>query len=322
MAAVISFNSAAYLQQPFTYERNRAVQAIQDIREGGNTDIAAGLAEATQELARQVTTPGTRQVIILLSDGKSDSSSAIAAADAAKASGIWIFTIALGGADRATLAQIASGEDAYYEADDPTALLDIYSDIAAGIVGTVATDIAVEEYFNDQRFELVGNLYRAAQSANQINWNLPFMGARGRSVGYLLRPRSLGWHQVSTTPGQMSLVDCSGQAVSQATPVGPRVLVIFPLWLLFPAPALALLWLLARIIQALMPQPSVPVTAPGRRSGEIQVKKPEKKKPTKTGADITHGRSRPSMHQQDGKKPANPGADTTHGRTNGPPKHK
>jgi uncharacterized protein YegL len=287
--AIVSFDDVAYLRQPFTYERNLAVQAIQSIREGGGTDIAAGLLKATQELAVQTVTIDTRQVIILLSDGQSDPSSAIAAADAAKVRGIWIFTIALGDADRETLAQIASTGDAYYEASDPTALLDIYSDIAAGIVGTVATDIAVEEYFNDQRFDLIGSLYRAAQSANQINWNLPFMGARGRSVGYLLQPHGMGWHQVSATPGQMSLLDCHGQAISQSTPVGPRVLVIFPIWLLFPAPALALLWLLYRIIQALQPQPKLPVVAPGRRDSVV-ASKPKKQKRTQPGSDITHGR--------------------------------
>ncbi len=321
LVAVVSFDNVAYLQQSLTYERNRAVQAIQGIRDGGGTDIAAGLVEATQELSRQAVTTDTRQVIILLSDGNSNPSSAIAAADTAKARGIWIFTIGLGSADHVTLAQIASGEDAYYEASDPTALLGIYSDIAAGIVGTVATDIAVEEYFNDQRFSLTGSLYRAAQSANQINWNLPFMGARGRSVGYLLQPHGIGLHQVSTTPGQMSLVDCNGQSMSQATPTGPRVLVIFPLWLLFSAPALALLWLLARIIQALMPQPTAPVSAPGRRADVLPGKPPKKREAKKPGSDITHGRPKPQKRKKDAKKPTRPGANTSHGQSR-PPKRK
>ncbi len=298
IVAVISFDNSAYVQQTFTYDRGRAVNAIQGLQANGGTNIAAGLTSAAQELARQTTMTDTRQVIILLSDGQSDAAAAIAAADAAKAQGVWLYTIALGGADTATLSQIASSPDAYYETADPAALMGIYSDIAAGIVGTVATDIAVTEYYNDANFVQVGSLYRATSTANPIQWNAPFMGARGRSMGYFLRPRGLGIFQVSTTPGQMSLVDCNGQTVAQATPTGPRVLVLFPVWLLIPAPALALLWLLYRIIQALKPVPTGPVVAPEIRTGTVPGKKIEKKPEKKTGASIEHGRpTKPPMRQ-------------------------
>lgn len=293
LVAVISFDDGAYLRQSFTYDRSDAVQAIQAISAGGGTDIAAGLTEATQELSEQAVTTDTRQVIILLSDGKSNPSAAISAADTAKGMGVWIAAIALGSADQETLAQIASSRDAYYETSDPTALMDIYSDIAAGIVGTVATDITVEEYYNDQKFDLSGGLYRALQTSNQINWTLPFMGARGRSVGYLLRPKSLGWYSVSTTPGQVSLLDCNEQPISQATPTGPRVLVIFPVWVLVPAPFVALLWLLYRIIQALKPEPVASTVAPSRRDDVVRGKPMKKEKKKETGANITHGQPPP-----------------------------
>jgi uncharacterized protein YegL len=289
VVAVISFDDIAYVQQAFTYDRGRAINAIQGLEANGGTDIAAGLTSAAQELARQAIMTDTRQVIILLSDGQSDATSAIAAADAAKAQGIWLYTIALGGADTATLSQIASSSDAYYETADPAALMGIYSDIAAGIVGTVATDIAVTEYYNNANFVQVGSLYRATSTANPIQWTAPFMGARGRSMGYFLRPHGLGIFQVSTTPGQVSLVDCNGQTLAQATPTGPRVLVLFPVWLLFPAPALALLWLLYRIIQALRPAPASPIVAPEMRTGTVPGKKIEKKPDKKAGASIEHG---------------------------------
>jgi uncharacterized protein YegL len=292
--AVISFSGAASVPQSFTYNRGDAVSAIQGIMDGGGTDIAAGVTAATQEISAQDVTTQTRQVIILLSDGQSDPSAAIAAADAAKAQGIWLFTIALGSADTTTLSQMASSLDAYYETANPDALMGIYNDIAAGIVGTVATDVEISEYYNDEKFEQVGNLYRTIQATNPIQWNLPFMGARGRSVGYFLRPNNLGLYQVSTSPGQMSLIDCNEQPVTQKTPIGPRVLVIFPIWLLVPAPFLALLWVLYRIIQALKPAPVAPVTAPGRRENTVMNKKPVKKKRSeKTGATIQHGKPKP-----------------------------
>jgi len=307
--AVISFDDIAYVQQAFTYNRGDAVSAIQGIVEGGGTDIAAGLIAATQQIAAQSVTTQTRQVIILLSDGANNAgpAPAIAAADAAKAQGIWLVTIALGGADTATLSQMASSTDAYYETTDPAALMGIYSDIAAGIVGTVATDVSITEYYNDKNFEQVGNLYRTVQTTNPIQWSLPFMGARGRSVGYFLRPRGLGLPQVSAIPGQMSLLDCNGQPIAQATPAGPRVLVLFPVLLLFPFPFLALLWLLYRLIQALRPREVAPVSAPGRREGTIPGKKVEKQQPKKSGATIQHGQPmatpQPGKPQPPGKQP-------------------
>ena len=288
--AVVSFDDMAYVLQKFTYDRGAAVGAVQSIAAGGGTDIAAGLTAAAAELARQTVLTDTRQVIILLSDGQSDPTAAIAAADLAKAQGVWIFTIALGGADTATLAKIASSSDAAYATGDPTTLMDIYSDIAAGIVGTVATDIAVTDYYNDERFEQVGTLYRTTSTTNPLQWNLPFMGARGRSVGYFLRPRGLGMPRVSLTPGQMSLLDCNGQAITQTTPIGPRVLVLFPVWLLFPAPFLALLWLIYRIIQALKPAPARLIAAPTMRTGSAPGRKVETEPKKRTGASIQHGR--------------------------------
>ena len=291
--AVVAFDSQAYVRQAFTHDRGSAISAIQGLQAGGGTDIAAGLNAATQQIARQTVLTNTRQVIVLLSDGQSDPGSAIAAADAAKARGIWIFTIALGSADIATLSQIASSTDAAYATTDPTALMGIYSDIAAGIVGTVATDIAVTEYYNDARFEQVGSLYRTTSLSvtNPIQWNAPFMGARGRSMGYFLRPHRMGIFPVSTTSGQMSLVDCNGQAISQGTPAGPNVLVLFPVWLLLPTPLLALLWLFYRVIQALKPTPTGPVIAPHMRTGNTTGKKVDKKPAKKTGATIEHGRT-------------------------------
>ena len=292
--AVISFDSRAYVRQTFTHDSDAAIKAIQEIAALGGTDIAAGLIAATQEIAQQSVATDTRQVIILLSDGFNNLGPApvIAAADAAKAQGLWLFSIALGAADTGTLAQIASAPDAYYETTDPGALLDIYSDIAAGIVGTLATDVDVTEYYNDARFEQAGSLYYATtlSATNPLHWNVPFIGTRGRSVGYFLRPSGMGVFPISTIPGQMSLVDCNEQTITQSTPTGPNVLVLFPVWLLFPAPALALLWLLYRVLQSLKPTPVAPVAAPGMRTGSVPGKKVEKKPDKKTGASIQHGR--------------------------------
>ena len=292
VVTVVTFDDEADLLLAFSNDRSRVVQAIQDISEGGQTNIAAGLNLATEQFVAQPPPADAHQVLILLADGQNNvgpASGVAAAADQAKAQGIRVVTIALGDADRTALAQIASSQADYYETADPSALIEIYEEIAAGIVGVAATDITLDEYVNLRRFDLTGGLYRAQQNGNHITWQMSFVGRRGRSVGYFLRPRSLGWHQVSPTAGQMSLTDCSGQALDQAIPTGPRVLVLFPVWLLYIFPALALLWALYRLIRALRRPPARSVGAPVRRTGVVG-KPVEKKKKRKDGADVTHGR--------------------------------
>ncbi len=290
--AVVSFSDSAQIDRSFNFDRAQSVRAIQGINGGGGTDIASGLSMAAQQFGLNPPPVGARPVIILLSDGQSDANAARNAADQAKAQGIRVVTIALGGADRALLAQLASSPGDFYETSDPASLLNIYGAIAEGLVGSAATDLQVTEYYNDQRFDLDSSPYRTtAQSGNPIVWQAPFVGQRGRSLGYVLRPNALGWHQVSPTPGQMSLTACDGQIINQTTPAGPRVLVLFPVWLLYIFPLLAGAWLLYRLLKALLHRTeAAPIVAPGKRQ-DIDPKAPVTKEDKKTsGSDVTHGR--------------------------------
>lgn len=294
--AVVMFDSAAQLMSGFSQDRRDVLRSIQRIGEGGGTDVAAGLSLATQQFGLNPPPAGARPVLILLSDGQSDPGAAIAAGNQAKAQGIQVVTIALGNADRATLSQIASSPADYYETANPKALEQIYGDIAAGMTGSIATNATLEEVYNDERFELVqDSVYSAQQNGNHLVWNLPFIGGRGRSMGYELSPRYLGWHQVSTNPGNASLNDCNGQALAQALPDGPRVLVLFPVWLLCIFPGLALLWIFYRLLKVLFNRPSrEPVTYRRRARPDVAQGKPavaERPKP-RPGTTTTHGRPR------------------------------
>lgn len=311
---VVTFSDHAQLVIGFSDNRREIIRSIQRIGGGGGTDIAAGISLATQQFGLNPPPADALPVLILLSDGQSDPGAAIAAADQAKVQGIRVVTIALGDADRATLSQIASSPADFYEAIDPRALGQIYGDIAAGMTGSIATDATLEEVYNDERFELVpDSIYSAQQSGNHLTWNLPFVGGRGRSTGYELSPRSLGWHQVSANPGDASLTDCNGQVLTQIMPDGPRVLVLFPVWLLWIFPVLALLWAIFRLLKALFRRPPPqPVTYRPRERPDVtrgQVIGPERSK-SRPGADTTHGRPRrhhPKRHHPD--LPGGPGTE-------------
>ena len=288
--AVVMFSDGANLLTTFSQDAARVVRLIQGIPEGGGTDIAAGLTMATQQFADQPPPAGTRSVIILLSDGGSDRAAAVAAAEDAKRLGIRVVTIALGSADQDTLRQIASSDGDYYETSDPTALVQIYGDIAAGFAGSIATAASLDEYWNDSAFRLEATgLYRVQQEDNHLQWQFAIVGGRGRNTGYTLHPLALGWPQVSPRPGQTGLTDCQGQPLSQETPVGPRVLVLFPVWLLFIFPALTLAWAIYRLVRALQPPPRAPVSIDVRR-GKVPGPAATPDKPRRTGSPVTHGR--------------------------------
>lgn len=289
--SVIGFDDQAYQLLPFAQDRAEAVQAIQGITEGGGTNIAAALEQVVQQYGAQSLPANVRRLVVLLSDGQSDPSSAINIANQIKSQGVRIVTIAFGDADRGTLAQIASAEEDYFETTESTELMDIYSGIAKPIVGMTATRASVEEYVNTEQFNLVGNLYRAQQRNNQIVWQLPFISQRGRSVGYLLSPLALGLHTVNSAPGQVQLTDCNGQAVNQTTPVGPQVLVLFPIWLLYIAPALTLLWSLYRFLAWWRrPKAAGRYVPPPTRRDQPQIPTPTRREAQPgSGTAMTHG---------------------------------
>lgn len=270
--AVVAFDEQADLIHAFSSNRRAVRLDIERVIEDGGTNIADGLLLAGTQFRGKKTPPGTRLIVILLSDGQSNTGGdPVTAASNLKARGIQVVSIALGGdADPATLRQIASSPGDYYETADPANLLEIYGKIAEGLVGTAATDATLVEYYNDQRFRLnEEHLYRATVSGSQLTWQLPFIGRSGRSAGYFLEPRALGVYSISPTPGQVDLTDCNGQPYTQTTPTGPQVLVLFPVWLLYIFPILTLLWLIWRLYWKLGDVPKGPVE-PGREKGTPQ----------------------------------------------------
>ncbi|WP_197425042.1 VWA domain-containing protein [Natronomonas sp. CBA1123] len=130
-AAAISFNSSAATDQELTTDYQLVKDAINAYTAGGGTSIAAGIIEGEDELLNGTNaTPGASKVMILLSDGNSDASDAISAANDAKNVGIRIFTVALGSANTSLLQSLASSPDDAFVAPDPADLDTVYAEIA------------------------------------------------------------------------------------------------------------------------------------------------------------------------------------------------
>ncbi|MEZ3145311.1 VWA domain-containing protein [Halobaculum sp. MBLA0143] len=133
-AAAISFSNGASLDQELTTDYQAVKDAIDLYDDGGGTDMTAGIDTAETELSTGTNaTAGASKVMIVLSDGSpNDSSAAASAAADARNAGVRIFTIALGtGADETFLeTQIASSPDDAFVAPDPADLDTVYAQIA------------------------------------------------------------------------------------------------------------------------------------------------------------------------------------------------
>lgn len=243
LIGAVQFDDGAQVIYAIGQDPNAAQQAISAISGGGGTAIHEGIKAATQALTPPPS--GKTPVIVLLSDGGSDPQAAIAEADAAKAAGIRIITVALGNADADLLKQIASDPDNdFYATADPTALQGIYQEIAAQVGPVVATNVRVSETYDTEHFQPAD---AATPASGRIDRRFAVLTTGGRQIAYSLVAPRLGWWEISPQPGVLTYEDCNGRQVSQTMPPGPRVLVLFPLFCLLIPLLLCLVWLLFRL---------------------------------------------------------------------------
>ena len=125
-AAVVGFNSEAWIEQPLTGDRAQIEAALVRIpgfvRE--RTRIDLGIQKAHEELTSARRKPANQPVMIVLTDGLANpepASTAVRRAQAAKDDDITIFTIGLGEDDQLNvieLAQMASRPEYFYRVPD------------------------------------------------------------------------------------------------------------------------------------------------------------------------------------------------------------
>ncbi len=92
---VIGFNNKSELIQPLTANRDDVIQALENLKRSGGTDLADGILTALEELT-QHGRPESSRVIMLFTDGMSNENKARAATLQVQAQGIAIQTMLLG----------------------------------------------------------------------------------------------------------------------------------------------------------------------------------------------------------------------------------
>ena len=129
-SGLVSFDRIADLNQELTSNHYLTIVAINELTTGGNTAIGRGINVAQGELISNRHRPYAEPVMVLLSDGESNSGpDPVVAAESAKAQGTIIYAIGLGdNINEPVLRAIASDPDSeyYYYAPSSEDLDSIY----------------------------------------------------------------------------------------------------------------------------------------------------------------------------------------------------
>jgi len=140
---LVNFNSSATFHDPpgLTDNSSAVKTKIDGLNAGGGTRIDLGITAATNALLTSPPNPGALPIIILLTDGRSDSASAQAAADVADAEGIRIIVIGLGSNIDTVLLRdhIATTPSDYYTSPTASQLEEVYNAILKDLCPTCTT---------------------------------------------------------------------------------------------------------------------------------------------------------------------------------------
>jgi len=134
-AAIIAFNSDAWILSPLTSDRALLDAALDSVVLSQQTRLDRAVAVGAQALAdRSRRRPENHPVLVLLTDGRANPvpvDVAIAEAERAAAAGVTLFTIGLGDdLDAEALARMASRPQDFLRAPDAEDLADVYREVA------------------------------------------------------------------------------------------------------------------------------------------------------------------------------------------------
>jgi len=137
-AAIVSFNSDAWLHAGLTADRTVLEGALAAVESGYQTRLDRAVEVGTKALLNDATrAPGNEPVLIVLTDGRANPvpvDVAVELAEQAKADGITLFTIGLGeDQDVEALQQMASAPGFYLHAPTSDDLEGIYAEVARSI---------------------------------------------------------------------------------------------------------------------------------------------------------------------------------------------
>lgn len=227
---IVEFNEAADVVHSISNKQSSLETAIDTLVAFNGTAIDQGIVLAQRELAANKL-DDANAVIVLLSDGGSDESSALAAAKSAKNSGIRLITIGLGeDADQDLLSELASEPADYYYSPDASQLALIYQTIAKSVSRpVVATDLIVQHSFDATVFKVLPDSIEPAGvlGAGTISWALDELPGSETIFSYRARPLSAGVFNLDLGDS-VQYIRCQESSETIELPAGLPVQIALP----------------------------------------------------------------------------------------------
>lgn len=155
---VVTFDTKGRLALPLTGDRGSVVETLRDLGRGGSTNLAAGIRTAIKELDQRAR-PNSSRVIMLFTDGKSNQRKARRATEEARAQGVAVHTLLLGGDTKGAsiLQEISDGTDAsFIQVIDPAMLPEAFLNLRTTGVESVTLHVPGSESISTR---LVGGTF-------------------------------------------------------------------------------------------------------------------------------------------------------------------
>ncbi|MFN8473800.1 MAG: VWA domain-containing protein [Anaerolineae bacterium] len=231
---LVSFGSSPNLDVALTSSVGPVRAAIDGLVAGGSTDMAGAINAAQAELVSGRHRTTNQPIIVLMSDGRPDSSvDARTAATAAKAAGTRIFTIGLGSdVDSTLMRDVASSPSDYYFAPDATGLDAIYQQIAGAIGGAPATNIVITDRLSPY-VTLVPNSFTGiptpsvSADGKTLTWRIPRLGLETQRWSYRVKMTQTQGTWPTNDYATATYTNSQGQPGSLTFPI-PQVTVLAP----------------------------------------------------------------------------------------------
>lgn len=256
---IVQFSDAVDSTHPLDNDRAAIIAAIDRIHQTGGTAIHNGLQGAFELLQadrRDEATP----VIVLLSDGESDATSATHVADTAKAAGVKIVTVGLGNSlNPALMEAIASpdlnGQPQYFNAPTADDLEAIYITIAQNIREYgLASDLILRHQLGLYDFYVVPESLNPSGEivGDTVTWHQELLEDGDTVFTFQVKGRGQNGDFDIGQLTEAVFLECEQTMRTIALPSGPRVSIIgealdpppvppvcepwqlFPWWLLLP----------------------------------------------------------------------------------------
>jgi len=232
--ALVSFSDDASVKQVLSPYAGGIRGAIDVLSPVGDTNIAAAIARARDELGSARHRPANGRALVLLSDGlPTVGGDPRAEAAAAKAEGIRVFTIGLGNdVDPALMRELASAPSDYFFAPGAEQLAGIYAQISGLIGGGPATNIELVDRLSQYVALVPGSFtgpYAPAVSVDgrTLTWRIPRLGLETLILTYRVRLTEAAGTWPANDSAVASYTNSRGEPATLVLPV-PMITVLAP----------------------------------------------------------------------------------------------